>query len=48
MLGYRIAFSMMAMIRHGSHELIRPLPSGVMTPFAGERYDLFGGPGMVG
>jgi len=30
MLGYRITFSMMAMIRHGSHEKIRPLPRGVI------------------
>jgi hypothetical protein len=30
MFGYRITFSMTAMIRHGSHELIRPLPRGVI------------------
>jgi hypothetical protein len=30
MLGYRITYSMMAVIRHGSHELIRPLPRGVI------------------
>jgi len=29
MLGYRITFSMMA-VRPGSHELIRPLPRGVI------------------
>jgi hypothetical protein len=30
MLGYRIAFSMVAVVRHGPHELIRPLARGLI------------------
>jgi hypothetical protein len=30
MLGDRISISLMAMTRHGSHELIRPLPRSVI------------------
>ncbi len=30
MLGYRVTFAMVAVFRHGSHELIRPLARGLI------------------
>jgi len=36
MLGYRITFSMIAVVRHGSQELIRPLARGlILVPTSG-------------
>ena len=40
MFGYRITFAMVAVFRHGSHELIRPLGRGlILIPTSGVKSD---------